>query len=47
MAKKSDNILSEPFLGDLADRESEIHSKRTTAADSDLVRELKAKLEAD
>ena len=45
MTKKSDNVLSEPFLGELADRESEIHSKHSMAAESDLVRELKDKLE--
>ena len=47
MTKKSDNVLSEPFLGELADRESEIHSKHSMAAESDLVRELKDKLEQD
>ena len=38
------SILSEPFLGELASRESEIHSEHTTAAESDLVKEIKGKL---
>lgn len=41
------NILSEPFLGELADRESEIHSQRTTAKPSELVLEVTKEVEAD
>ena len=41
------NILSEPFLGELADRESEIHSKRTAAQPSELVLEVTKEVEAD
>lgn len=47
MAKATDNILSEPFLGELADRESEIHSKHTAAAPSELVCNLREKLASD
>lgn len=46
MSEKKNN-LSEPFIVEQADRESEIHSKRTTVKPSGIVEQAKKEVEAD
>lgn len=44
---KHQNVLSEPFLGQLSERTAQIHDEKTTAEPSELVLEMKALVEKD